>query len=184
MPVKDTVKNVPASGVAPAVGNFHPGRDLKCVCCRYPACILHNKVLCIDFYASWALRTVLYKNDDQCIVNNYYVYIIFSCYVNWDISTDFLNLLTSPQCLCWFTMCKGLKSDILCKQSRVTRPFYWYCLTVIPRRVTNYMPSKVWDEMTYPFPNFNTIEFWECNYMSLLWSKLIHFSKRAPSVIS
>ena len=42
------------------------------------------------------------------------------------------------------------------------------------------MPSKVWDEITYPFPNFNgaTVEVWEwisystfyngCNYLSML----------------
>ena len=36
--------------------------------------------------------------------------------------------------------------------------------------MSNYMPSKVWDEITYPFPNFNgcTVEVWEwvSNFMS------------------
>ena len=52
----------------------------------------------------------------------------------------------------------------------------------------------MWDKITYQFPNFNcaTIEVWEwisnfiphfyngCNQLSVLGSKLIHFSKRGP----
>ena len=26
---------------------------------------------------------------------------------------------------------------------------------LIPAWISNYMPIKVWDEITYPFPNFN-----------------------------
>ena len=42
-------------------------------------------------------------------------------------------------------------------------PFYQHVLTLIPAWRSNHMPSKVWDEITYPFPNFNgvTIEVWE-----------------------
>ena len=54
------------------------------------------------------------------------------------------------------------------------------------------MPSKVWDEITYPFPNFSgcAVEVWKmdklfhttlynwCNYLSILWLKLINVSKR------
>ena len=41
--------------------------------------------------------------------------------------------------------------------------FYWHGLTCIPAWIRNHMPSKVWDEITYPFPKFNgcTIEVWE-----------------------
>ena len=53
--------------------------------------------------------------------------------------------------------------------------------------------GNVWDEITYPFPNFNgaTIEVWDgykqfhctiyigCNYLSMLGLKLIHVSKRS-----
>ena len=56
------------------------------------------------------------------------------------------------------------------------------------------MPSKVWSEITYPFPNFNgcTVEVWEwdkqfrpildngCNYSSMLGFQLIHVSKMCP----
>ena len=34
-------------------------------------------------------------------------------------------------------------------------PFYYHGLTLIPAWISNYMPSKVWDEITYPFLNFN-----------------------------
>ena len=34
-------------------------------------------------------------------------------------------------------------------------PFYWHGLTLIPAWITNYMPGKVWGEITYPFLNFN-----------------------------
>ena len=53
------------------------------------------------------------------------------------------------------------------------------------------MPNKVWDEITYPFPNFNSavIEVWEwiSNFIIYFivhvitypcWDKLIHVSKR------
>ena len=33
--------------------------------------------------------------------------------------------------------------------------FYWQGLTLIPAWISNYMPSNVWDEITYPFLNFN-----------------------------
>ena len=37
-------------------------------------------------------------------------------------------------------------------------PFYQHWLTLIPTWICNHMPSKLWDEITYPFLNFNTIE--------------------------
>ena len=42
-------------------------------------------------------------------------------------------------------------------------PFYLHGLTLIPTWISNHIPSKVWDEITYPFPNFNdsTVEVWE-----------------------
>ena len=33
--------------------------------------------------------------------------------------------------------------------------FYWYGLTLISSWISNHMPVKVWDEITYPFQNFN-----------------------------
>ena len=34
-------------------------------------------------------------------------------------------------------------------------PFYQHGLTLIPAWISNYMPSEVWDEIIYPFLNFN-----------------------------
>ena len=34
-------------------------------------------------------------------------------------------------------------------------PFYLHGLTLIPAWISNHMPVKVWDEITYPFLNFN-----------------------------
>ena len=41
--------------------------------------------------------------------------------------------------------------------------FDWYGLTLIPTLISNNMLGKVWDEITYPFPNINcaTVEVWE-----------------------
>ena len=39
----------------------------------------------------------------------------------------------------------------------------WYWIILIPACLSNHIPSKMWDEITYPFPNFNgaTVEVWE-----------------------
>ena len=66
----------------------------------------------------------------------------------------------------------------------------WFNL--IPAWISNHIHYKVWDEITYSFPNFNgcTVEVWERinnfnphfimggNYLSMLGLKLIHVSKR------
>ena len=41
-------------------------------------------------------------------------------------------------------------------------PFYKHALTVIPAWISNQMPSKVWNDIIHPFPNFNgyTVEVW------------------------
>ena len=46
----------------------------------------------------------------------------------------------------------------------------WTCINcVIPAWVSNHMPSEAWDEITYPFPNFNgvTVEVpeWISNFI-------------------
>ena len=48
--------------------------------------------------------------------------------------------------------------------SRIIRGlFYKHGLILTPACRSNCMPSKVWDKITYPFPNFNgcTVEVWE-----------------------
>ena len=43
------------------------------------------------------------------------------------------------------------------------RPFYEHAITSIPEWISNYIHYKVWDEITYTFPNSNdaTVEVWE-----------------------
>ena len=33
--------------------------------------------------------------------------------------------------------------------------FYWHGLTLIPEWISEYVINKVWDEITYPFPNIS-----------------------------
>ena len=49
------------------------------------------------------------------------------------------------------------------KLMRIERgPFHKYRLSLIPAWLSNHMPSKVWNEITYPFSNFNSCtELWE-----------------------
>ena len=49
------------------------------------------------------------------------------------------------------------------RQRANSSPFYWYGLTLIPAWISKHMPRKVWNEITYPFPNFNggSVEVWE-----------------------
>ena len=51
--------------------------------------------------------------------------------------------------------------------------------------ISNHMPSKVWDEIIYLFPNLDscTVEVWEwmSNYISMMGSKLNHVSTRCKA---
>ena len=42
-------------------------------------------------------------------------------------------------------------------------PFIWQALTLSQAWISNHMSSKVWSQITYPFPNFNgyIVEVWE-----------------------
>ena len=74
---------------------------------------------------------------------------------------------------------------------------YIYGLTVIPVWISNYIHCKVWDEITYPFLNFNGCNhrslgmdklfhltlYQACNYLSMHGLKLNHVSKRGPRCI-
>ena len=67
-------------------------------------------------------------------------------------------------------------------------PFCWHGLTLILAWISIHMPSKVWDKISDPFPNFNgsAVEVWEWrwglggdNFIPHI-IKLIHVSKRGP----
>ena len=76
-------------------------------------------------------------------------------------------------------------------------PFYWGGLTLIPAWISSHMLRKVWDEIIYPFLNFNgaTVEVleWISNFIPhiimdaitypCLGLKLNHVSKRGHSSV-
>ena len=41
------------------------------------------------------------------------------------------------------------------KHTDISGPFYLHGLTLIPAWICNYIHYNVWDEITYPFLNFN-----------------------------
>ena len=107
----------------------------------------------------------------------------------------------NPQlrCLCMFTISNV--AYFAAEFSMVIEPFgtetngrFKHGLTLIPAWIRNHTPSKVWDEITYPFLNFNgtTVEVyeWISNFvlhirmgaitLSMLGLKLNHVSKRGP----
>ena len=66
------------------------------------------------------------------------------------------------------------------------------CAFLIPVWISYHTPNNVWDEITYPFPNFNGYRwilgiakwfhltlYYGCNYLFVLILKLIHIVKDA-----
>ena len=125
---------------------------------------------CLYYISIKWLPVRLMHNNDFSAVN-----MTFISYSIITIATDFLAM-------------QGARAHFSCG------PFYWHGLTLIPAWISNHMPSKVWGEITYPFPNFNgcTVEVWEwinhftfyngCNYASVLGLKLIYVSKRGTGI--
>ena len=54
---------------------------------------------------------------------------------------------------CWSSFNRRHHSCISCFYSWGL--FYWHGLTLIPAWISNYIHYKLWDEITYPFLNFN-----------------------------
>ena len=48
-----------------------------------------------------------------------------------------------------------LNFNELMHPSHIIGPFYLHGLTLIPAWISNYTHYNVWDEITYPFLNFN-----------------------------
>ena len=60
-------------------------------------------------------------------------------------------------------------------------PFYLHGLTLIPACTSNYIHHNVWDEITYPLPNFKGCTlYWASHYLSMPGLKLNHLSKSSP----
>ena len=79
-------------------------------------------------------------------------FVLFGMTVTGIDWTTFLSFFL--WCVCVF----------VCVQKCVTwGPFYWHGLTLFQAWISHYFHYKVWDEITYPFPKFNscTSEVWE-----------------------
>ena len=81
------------------------------------------------------------------------------------------------------------RNDICRKHKHYILPIYYYAICRLVPAITNsnYIHYNVWDDITYPFPNFNSgaVEVWKwisnyraCDYLSTLRLKSIHVSKR------
>ena len=66
-------------------------------------------------------------------------------------------------------------------------PFNLYGLTLIPTRINDYTHYKVWDEIFYPFSNFNscTVEVWEwiSNFIPHITEYVIIYACRGLSLL-
>ena len=60
--------------------------------------------------------------------------------------------------VCWITKAPFPH----CWHSNIRGPFYLHVSSLKPAGISNHMPSKLWDEITYPSPNFNgAVKVWE-----------------------
>ena len=75
-----------------------------------------------------------------------------------------VSQVTNDMALNWYETNPSVSYN---KMTRV--PLYWYGLILIPAWINNHFHYEVWDDITYPFLNFNgaTVEFWEwiCNFI-------------------
>ena len=103
------------------------------------------------------------------------------------VGYNVMHLADSPHCICsffWHRIAK-LHGFVLSNWSLITGwitsisvegkcnriehrknvwdPFYWHGFTLLSAWISNYIHYKMWDEITHPFPNFNSanVEVWE-----------------------
>ena len=65
--------------------------------------------------------------------------------------------------VCKYVDCVSVVSEFISKfcigdvepSSDICGPFYYHGLILIPAWISNHIHYKVWDEITYPFLNFN-----------------------------
>ena len=111
------------------------------------------------------------------------------CVALWQIANPFSG--------CRQVDCHSLTIGLDPRFSPSIDSFCWYGLTSIPAWISNHMRIKMWDEIAYPFPNFNgaTVEVWKCvsnfiphfngcNYLSMLGLKLVHVRKMGHNLIN
>ena len=91
--------------------------------------------------------------------------------------SQLINVIRFPELLGRRALvrCRGNSKDI------DGDPFYESVSTLMSAGKNNYMHGEVWDELTYPFPNFNccTFQAWErTSYFLSLYNVLITYPQR------
>ena len=120
---------------------------------------------------------------------------VYNCYALWKcyICSDGRQFPTLSSCA--HTLANKRASQPAPLGALVIRCVVFHLQLTCPK--SSYMPSKVWGEITYPFPNLNgsTVEFWEWvgNFtphcimdviiVAILGLKIIHVSKWAPGIL-
>ena len=99
-------------------------------------------------------------------------------YTLWECNTEIGRKL--PMSVCRSFLSTVSFTDCL---PEISGSFYWHGLIWIRAWISNHIPSKVWDEITYPFLNFrwslgmdkwfHTTLYNGCNYLSMLGLKLM-----------
>ena len=85
-------------------------------------------------------KTTIFEEHNQ---NRKYILHPGKSNMGYHLQIEYITCLTSlsSQCYMWYMFTSGL--------------FYLHGLTLIPAWISNYIHYKVWDEITYPFLNFN-----------------------------
>ena len=127
----------------------------------------------------------------RTIINKYYMYIFISyCilkqfnmnlnYINWDNTWSFyVSFIQSVGTHCWIRSQRVPTNRVVLThhvggllQYRIPSE------TTTGSWISNHMTNKVWDEITYPFPNFNgaAVEVWEwmSNFITLHWPAITY----------
>ena len=93
-----------------------------------------------------------------CVTDDLYSFLsyLYQCNKMFLCNRCFSRLYTR---LLWCHRWKRLRSDNIYDCNRCSG------LTWIPSWISNHMPSKVWDEITYPVPNFNEVWEWISNFI-------------------
>ena len=88
-----------------------------------------------------------------------------------DFSVQCHSAIVFPMIVGYFTqifhaknILKGLSSHVCISKEVTVSSCVWFQMDIlIPAWISNHMPNKVWDKITYPFPNFNgcTVVVWE-----------------------
>ena len=93
--------------------------------------------------------------------------------IETDVSQPERNIRDISMCLSHIVL-KPMKQQIT-PHSQPRSPFHQRGLILIPAWIYNHMPSKVWDGITYPFPNFNGCTAKICNHMpSKVWDEITY----------